>query len=85
MYRYRRKPRPEEPVILARMTEIGHTRIRYGYRRIHVLMAREGWHINHKRFFRLYQLAGLRGADEATETPRECGTTCRTAARATSQ
>ncbi|WP_373290676.1 IS3 family transposase, partial [Deinococcus arenae] len=59
VYRYQRKPRPEEQIILKRMTDIGHTRIRYGYRRIHVLMAREGWHINHKRFFRLYQLAGL--------------------------
>lgn len=59
VYRYQRKPRPEEQIILQRMTDIGHTRIRYGYRRIHVLMAREGWPINHKRFFRLYQLAGL--------------------------
>lgn len=59
IYRYRPKPRPEEQLILKRMTEIAHTRVRYGYRRIHVLMTREGWHINHKRFFRLYQLAGL--------------------------
>lgn len=59
IYRYRGMARPEEQLIQKRMTEIAHTRVRYGYRRIHVLMAREGWHINHKRFFRLYQLAGL--------------------------
>ncbi|WP_420810990.1 IS3 family transposase [Deinococcus radiopugnans] len=41
-----------------RMTEIAHTRVRCGYRRIHVLMAREGWRVSHKRFFRLCQLAG---------------------------
>lgn len=59
VYRYQPKPRPAEQLILNRMTEIAHTRVRYGYRRIHVLLAREGWHINHKRVFRLYQLAGL--------------------------
>nr|WP_277425537.1 IS3 family transposase [Deinococcus psychrotolerans] len=49
----------QEPVILKRMTGIAQTRVRYGYRRIHVLMAREGWKINHKRLHRLYQQAGL--------------------------
>jgi putative transposase len=28
---------------------------RYGYRRLHVVMARQGWKVNHKCFFRLYQ------------------------------
>ncbi len=41
------------------MTEIAQTRVRYGYRRIHILMQREGWRINHKRLYRLYQQAGL--------------------------
>ncbi|WP_108912954.1 IS3 family transposase [Deinococcus ficus] len=48
-----------EPVIVQRMTEIAQTRIRYGYRRIHILMQREGWQINHKRLYRLYRQAGL--------------------------
>jgi putative transposase len=29
--------------------EIGQTRVRYGYRRVHVLLRREGWRINHKK------------------------------------
>ena len=33
--------------------------MRYGYRRIHVLLRREGWQVNHKRVRRLYQLEGL--------------------------
>lgn len=34
-------------------------RQRYGYRRIHVLLRREGWAINHKRVLRLYREEGL--------------------------
>ena len=34
-------------------------RPRFGYRRIHVLLHREGWAINHKRVHRLYRLEGL--------------------------
>jgi putative transposase len=32
---------------------------RYGYRRIHVLLRREGWSVNHKRTYRLYREQGL--------------------------
>jgi putative transposase len=30
-----------------------------GYRRLHVLLSREGWKVNHKRVYRLYRLQGL--------------------------
>jgi len=33
--------------------------VRYGYRRIHVLLEREGWSVNVKRIYRLYQQLGL--------------------------
>ena len=33
--------------------------MRYGYRRIHVLLRREGWRVNVKRVRRLYNLEGL--------------------------
>ena len=42
-----------------RIKEIAETRVRYGYRRIHVLLRREGWHVNHKRIHRLYNEMGL--------------------------
>lgn len=42
-----------------RIGEIAATKRRYGYRRIHVLLRREGWKINHKRTRRLYCEAGL--------------------------
>ena len=42
-----------------RIREIAETRVRYGYRRIHVLLRREGWEINGKRVYRLYKELGL--------------------------
>ena len=38
-----------------RMKAIAHERGRFGYRRIHVLLRREGVVVNHKRLFRLYR------------------------------
>jgi putative transposase len=37
-----------------RIKELAETRVRYGYRRLHILLRREGWAINHKRVYRLY-------------------------------
>jgi putative transposase len=42
-----------------RIQEIAGARIRYGYRRIHVLLRREGWSVNVKRVHRLYRQDGL--------------------------
>ena len=42
-----------------RIKEIAETRVRYGYRRIHVLLRREGWRVNAKRVCRLYREMGL--------------------------
>lgn len=57
---YRYKPKKDEQAFLRmRIREIAATRVRYGYRRIHVLLLREGWKINHKRVYRLYREEGL--------------------------
>src|SRR3569833_3241942 len=42
-----------------RIKEIADTRVHYGYRRVHVMLKREGWPDNHKRVYRLYQAEGL--------------------------
>ena len=42
-----------------RIKEIAETRVRYGYRRIHVLLRREGWCVNAKRVWGLYREMGL--------------------------
>lgn len=42
-----------------RIRDIAQTRVSYGYRRIHVMLLRERWKVNHKRVYRLYKLEGL--------------------------
>jgi putative transposase len=42
-----------------RIVELAHERRRFGYRRIHDLLAREGLAVNHKRVWRLYRLNDL--------------------------
>ena len=41
------------------MIELSRQKPRYGYRRLHVLLEREGDPINHKRVYRIYREAGL--------------------------
>ncbi len=42
-----------------KIKEIAAVRVRYGYKRIYVLLRREGWKINHKRVYRIYCEEGL--------------------------
>jgi len=42
-----------------RLRELAQSRPRYGYRRVHVLLRRDGWQVNMKRVRRLYRLEGL--------------------------
>jgi len=42
-----------------RIRDIARVRVRYGYKRIHVLLRREGWIVNHKRVYRIYCQEGL--------------------------
>jgi len=51
-YRYRR--RPEDGQLRVRLRELAEERRRFGYRRLQVLLVREGWVVNHKRVYRLY-------------------------------
>jgi len=48
-----------QAVLRKRIREMAGVRIRYGYRRIHVLLLREGGKVNHKRVYRLYREEGL--------------------------
>lgn len=42
-----------------RLKELAGKRIGFGYRRLHVMLRREGWEVNRKRVYRLYREEGL--------------------------
>jgi putative transposase len=57
-YRYRSQA-ADQTALRLRLRDLAATRVRYGYRRLHVLLRREGWPVNHKRVYRLYREEGL--------------------------
>src|SRR4029450_13637076 len=50
-----RTTRADDAGLRQRMREVAQQRRRFGYRRLHVLLRREGYLINHKKLFRLYR------------------------------
>jgi putative transposase len=57
-YYYESSPQDEEALRQA-LREKAAQRRRFGYRRLHVLLRREGWNDNHKRVYRVYRELGL--------------------------
>jgi putative transposase len=47
--------RTDDVALRERMKAIDHERRRFGYRRLYVLLRREGHLVNHKRLFRIYR------------------------------
>jgi putative transposase len=47
--------RPDDALVRARLRELAAVRRRFGYRRLHVLLRREGIVMNHKKLRRLYR------------------------------
>ena len=58
--RYRRRLVPEEQLLRQRLRLLARRYPRYGYRRIHAILRREGWACNRKRVQRLWREEGLR-------------------------
>lgn len=58
VYGYRSVAR-DSSALTMRIKEIAAVRVHYGYRRVHVMLKREGWQDNHKRVYRLYRAEGL--------------------------
>ena len=73
--RYEPRRSPEDEQLQARIIELAQERRRFGYRRIHALLRREGYEINHKRTYRLYREASLavrqRKRRKGVAVPRE--------------
>jgi putative transposase len=57
---FRRAPkRSEDTELRSRLKELSTERRRFGYRRLHILLKREGWAVNWKRLYRIYKEEGL--------------------------
>jgi putative transposase len=54
-----RSLRPDDGAVRLRIRELAQLRRRFGYRRLHFLLKREGLAMNQKRFRRLYREEGL--------------------------
>jgi putative transposase len=57
-YRYGPRARDRTSPV-GRLRELAAVRVRFGYRRLHVLLRREDWRVNHKRIYRLDRQEGL--------------------------
>lgn len=73
-FQYQKRPCGDE-ALRARLRDLASERRRFGYRRLGILLEREGLYANHKKVFRLYQEEGLavrrrRGRKRAVGTRR---------------
>jgi putative transposase len=53
-YHYKSR-RSGQAAVEQRIKEICHVRVRYGYRRIHIVLRREGWHHGQNKTRRVYR------------------------------
>lgn len=58
-WQYQRRVDAVNATLLDRLQVHAAARPRFGYRRLHILLGREGVAVNHKRLYRLYRAAGL--------------------------
>jgi len=56
--RYRSRKDPQQ-ALRGKLKELASTHVRYGYRRLTLLLRRQGWKVNAKRIYRLYTEAGV--------------------------
>jgi putative transposase len=57
-HRYKSIADPQDALRI-KLKDLAGVRVGYGYRRLHILLQREGWAVNHKRVYRLYREEGL--------------------------
>ncbi len=58
-HRYRARKAERDVALRIRLKELAAKRMRFGYRRLTAMLAREGMSANHKRVYRLYREEGL--------------------------
>lgn len=58
--RYRRRPRSQEAALVKAIRRLARRHRRFGYKRIHARLVKQGWRVNLKRVRRLWNELGLR-------------------------
>lgn len=56
---YYRSVKDPKLALRRRMRELAQVRVRYGYRRLHILLKREGWQLGKNQTYRLYSMEQL--------------------------
>ncbi len=56
---HRYQSEQDDSAVRRRLEELAQERKRFGYRRLHILLTREGWAINMKKTYRIYRQLGL--------------------------
>jgi transposase InsO family protein len=64
---YYRSIKDPQKALRSRLHELAQIRVRYGYRRLHVLLRREGWQLGKNQAYRLYCAATAVETAEAAE------------------
>lgn len=65
---YHYQSRRTDPAFLKkRIKEICETHVRYGYRRVHYILRRDGWHVNLKKVYRLYRETAPSAQEQDTQ------------------
>jgi len=68
-----RSLRGDDAELRVRLRELAAERPRFGYRRLHLLLRREGMRVNHKRVWRLYRAEGLKVRRRGRKRVRSVG------------
>lgn len=64
--------RDERAALRIRLRDLAGSRIRYGYRRLGILLRREGWEVNHKLIYRLYVEEDLQLRRKSPKRRKSC-------------
>jgi len=70
--RYCRRARAGEPALVRAIRRLARRHLRWGQKKIHALLVREGWRVNFKRVRRLWRALGLRRRPRRKK-PRKTG------------
>jgi transposase InsO family protein len=68
---YYRSVKDPKLALRGRMREIARTRVRYGYRRIHVLLRREGWTLGRNQAYRALHRGDAATAQQTAEAAQD--------------